>query len=325
MLALIGAGQWARSQNFSVNGLKYDVLPDRSQSVEVSGADSAATNITVPETVEYQGKSYTVTAIADHAFDGRKSIRSVQLPATVERIGARAFQQCVTMTRVNIPAGLTEMGEGAFYWCTGLTSLKLPEGLTEIPPFAFYWCTALSNVNIPASVTTIGRTAFAAVPFTTLDIPEGVTEIGAYSFMFCDKIRTLNIPSTVTAIGDHAFSDTKILREINCAVSQPFECWPDFRSYTVNNAKVYVPIGTADAYKAVMPWSMFAHIIEKEFPNSGGTASVCNDVTCDDPADPSAAVQVYTLNGSYAGASLDNLQPGMYIVRTGSQVKKVII
>lgn len=322
--ALLCAGFGAQAQDFSDNGIEYSVLPDRAQSVAVAGADSTVTDLIIPATVSYNNVQYDVTAIADNAFMDNMKIRSVTIPNTVQSIGSKAFKHCESLTSVDIPESVATLGESAFYWCTALTSAQLPEGLTEIPSQAFYRCQELTAINIPETVTKIGRSAFTATALTNIDIPEGVTKIGAYAYLMCKKARTLNIPSTVTSIGDNAFSDTQVLREINCAVREPFECWPDFRSYSINNAKVYVPVGTSQAYKAVMPWSMFAHIIEKDFPNTGST-TVCGDIQCDDPAANGTPVQVYTLNGTPAGSSLDNLQPGIYLVRTGDRVQKVVI
>lgn len=320
---IVCTGFGSQAQNFNDNGIEFSVLPDRSQAVAVAGADSTVTDLIIPASVIHGDALYEVTAIADNAFNGNMNILSVSIPGTVQSIGKQAFEHCESLTQVDIPESVSELGDKAFYACSALTSITLPNGLTEIPPMAFYRCTELAEINIPETVTTIGRSAFSALPLTTIDIPEGVTKIGAYAFLMCKHARVLNIPSTVTSIGDNAFSDTQSLREINCALSQPFECWPDFPSYPIYNGKLYVPIGTSQDYKAVKPWSMFTHVVEKSFPGSDITTD-CDNILCDTNEANGATVQIYTLSGMPASSSINNLSPGVYLLRTGDKVKKII-
>ena len=78
--------------------------------------------VTVPETVEYEGVVYTVTAIGDVSF-----------------------AVCGNLTGVNIPNTVTSIGQWAFCQ-SGITSITLPEGVTEIGPIAFGVCPNLTSV-----------------------------------------------------------------------------------------------------------------------------------------------------------------------------------
>lgn len=325
-LCLFGCGAAARAQSFTDTNINYSVLSADDMTVSVDGlaqADSVV-DIEIPATVTHEGRDYAVTEIADTAFSQQLELRTVTLPEGLRRIGDWAFKHCESLESVDIPSTVRELGEQAFAWCTSLKSVTLPEGLPEIPVLAFYYAQSLADIKIPSTVKTIGRSAFCAAPFVRVEIPEGVETLGSSVFMFCRKLRSVYLPSTLTSIGDKAFSITNILREIECAVPDPFECWPDFAGYTNNNAKLYVPVGTAERYRDVMCWKMFAHIVEKEFPNV--TRSGCDDVTCDDPAaNPNAKTEIYTLGGTPAGSSLADLRPGVYLVRTGTKVTKVAV
>ena len=106
------------------------------------------------------GGDYTETSIADNAFTGNSTVKTVTLPDTIKSIGDNAFQKCSNLTTVNLPDGLTEIGEGAFNRCGKLTDIVLPDTLTTIGPEAFFLCQSITGtLNIPASVTTIGRSA----------------------------------------------------------------------------------------------------------------------------------------------------------------------
>ena len=126
--------------------------------VEYNGALDAF-NLTIPETVEHDGKAYTVTAIGDKAFGGLASdfsgskaneskgkIASVSVPATVKSLGTYAF-------------GASTTGDASM---TQLKSVTFAEGsqLASIGSFAFAK-TGISEIVIPAGVETVGENAFS--------------------------------------------------------------------------------------------------------------------------------------------------------------------
>ena len=126
--------------------------------VEYNGSLDAF-SLTVPETVEHDGKAYTVTAIGNKAFGGlardfsgskanesKGKIASVSVPATVKSLGAYAF-------------GASTTGDASM---TQLESVTLAEGsqLETIGNFAFAK-TGISEIVIPAGVETVGENAFS--------------------------------------------------------------------------------------------------------------------------------------------------------------------
>ena len=53
-------------------------------------------DLVIPQTVtDYYGKTYTVTSIGDHAFEGCRKLYSVTIPNTVTSIGNSAFEGCI--------------------------------------------------------------------------------------------------------------------------------------------------------------------------------------------------------------------------------------
>ncbi len=93
--------------------------------------DGTQLNVTVPETVSVNGSSYTVTEIADGAFgncDGYsnskvRTISSVKLPDTIEKIGNYAFFRLVGLESINMPSSLKSIGELAFAF-TGIQKIE---------------------------------------------------------------------------------------------------------------------------------------------------------------------------------------------------------
>lgn len=68
--------------------------------------------ITVPETVIYNGYTYTVTELGENVFDGHSSVTTLNLPKTLRKIGKQALAGCA-LEVLEIPEGVEEIGERA--------------------------------------------------------------------------------------------------------------------------------------------------------------------------------------------------------------------
>ena len=70
--------------------------------------------VIIPETIEHEGETYTVTKIGDDAFRNNRLATKVQLPDTITEIGDSAFIYCDAIESINLPSSLTTIGENAF-------------------------------------------------------------------------------------------------------------------------------------------------------------------------------------------------------------------
>ena len=121
--------------------------------------------------------------IADSAFSGCTSLKSVNIPDSVTSIGYGVFEDCASLTSVTIPNSVTEIDYGVFRGCTSLTSITIPDGVTSIGEWAFESCTSLTSITIPDGVTSIGEEAFGdCTSLTSITIPDSVTSIGICAF-----------------------------------------------------------------------------------------------------------------------------------------------
>ena len=96
----------------------------------------ALTNYTIPSSVTYKDKTYTVTELGSQLFKDEFLLSVVTIPDTIKVIGSQAF------------------------YGTNLESLTLPEGLETIGDLAFAMNTNLKYVYVPASCDEIGYFAF---------------------------------------------------------------------------------------------------------------------------------------------------------------------
>ncbi len=219
----------------------------------------------------------SVTSIEDNALS-YTSLENINIPSSVTSIGRCAFGYCDHLKSVNIPSSVTEIGEAAFRECDSLTSVNIPSSVTEIGEYAFQWCESLKNINIPSSVTEIKEATFSECKsLEKINIPSSVTEIEKYAFSDCSSLESIKIPSNVTKIGYNAFEGCKSLRAIYVYAEKvpilPYNSCA-FEGCDSKKCKVYVPIGTYDAYSR-SEFGYFENIVEfdaSSFRNTIATA-----------------------------------------------------
>ena len=219
----------------------------------------------------------SVTSIGDRALSCTP-LENINIPSSVTEIGERAFLYCDHLKSVNIPSSVTELGGGAFRGCESLKNINIPSSVTEIKEGTFCECKSLEKINIPSSVTEIGDYAFQyCESLKNINIPSSVTEIKEGTFENCSSLESVNIPSNVTKIGYNAFHDCKSLRAIYVYAEKvpilPYNSRA-FEGCDSKNCKVYVPIGTYDAYSRSQ-FRYFENIVEFDatsFRNTIATA-----------------------------------------------------
>ena len=188
-----------------VNGINYSF--SGTEATVISGSSKYSGNVVIPESVTYNGNTYSVTSIGERAFYGCSDLTSITIPNSVTSIGNSAFDGCSSLTSVTIPNSVTSIESSAFYNCSGLTSVSIPNSVTSIGKFAFDGCRGLTSVTIPNSVTSIGDWAFSGCSgLTNVTIPNSVTSIGREAFYGCSGLTSVTIPNSMTDIGWGAFS-----------------------------------------------------------------------------------------------------------------------
>ena len=173
----------------------------------VYGRDNAQGAINIPDSLQYNGKTYIVTEIGKYAFNNATGITSITIPETVHTIHEHAFDGCTGLASITIPDNVSLIKDYAFNNCSSLTSVSLPNNITTIPKYAFYGCSSLRSVTIPSNVTGIGQYAFyGCKALASINIPNVVKNIGERAFYSCTSLVSLSIPNSVTSIGSYAFN-----------------------------------------------------------------------------------------------------------------------
>ena len=219
-------------------------------------------DVRIPETVEHESVTYTVTGIGEEAFAYSDLLDAVEIPASVKAIGANAFQG-TRLKEVEIPEGVTEIGTAAFNSCFNLETAVLPGSITEIDTLTFQYCYSLKEVNIPAGVRKINLGAFNyCLLLEEIEIPASVKEIESLAFAYCLSLREVRCHATdVPALGD-VEEETGVFTT-NYLVNLSFNYYDDtygeidFESFKHDGAKhatLRVPQASVEAYRAAEGW-----------------------------------------------------------------------
>ena len=180
-----------------IDSLKYKIYNNYTTSLV--GYTGEFENLTIPESVTYEGYTFSVTRIDNKAFYNCTSLTSITIPDSVTTIGSSAFYGCTSLTSVTIGNSVTSIGDYAFYDCTSLTSVKIGNNVTSIGSYTFEYCRSLTSVTIPDSVTSIGYSAFCGcTSLTSVTIPNSVTDIGLYAFSDCTSLTSIDYNGTVS-------------------------------------------------------------------------------------------------------------------------------
>ncbi len=89
----------------------------------------------------------------------RGSIRAIQLPGVLDRIGTHAFEGCA-ITSLTITGIVNYIGESAFANCASLSSVTINGIVNGIGAGAFSGCTSLRGVNVNGIVNNVDSSAF---------------------------------------------------------------------------------------------------------------------------------------------------------------------
>ena len=169
---------WAH--DFKVDGIYYSILNDKTKEVEVtyqgkysdSYSNEYSGSVTIPSTVTYNSKTYSVTSIGWGAFSDCPGLTSITIPNSVTSIGSMAFyntgiynnesnwengvlyiSNCLIKAKDDISGayiikeGTRLIGWYAFDYCSGLTSITIPNSVTSIGDFAFRGCSRLKSIT----------------------------------------------------------------------------------------------------------------------------------------------------------------------------------
>ena len=257
-LKTIGGGSYSSGAFSDCTALTSIEIPASVETIEAAAFKGCSSLATV--TFENGSQLKTIGGGSSYygAFSYCTALTSIEIPASVETIGASAFKGCSKLATVTfekesqlktIGGGYSEPNYyGVFSDCTALTSIEIPASVETIEAAAFKGCSSLATVTFEkgSQLKTIGG--------------GGSSYYGAFGQLKNLMTVDMSACTQVKTIGESAFDGDSELRLFKIGTETPPTCGRDAFSGINPYSVLKVPSGCADAYKAKSGWNNFASI-----------------------------------------------------------------
>ena len=302
LMSVVGLFKGYAQEGFTVDGLHYTINDDGVSVTVLGEFGEDYYPLVIPESVNYDGVDYAVTAISDFAFSWIGIGGELVIPNSIVTIGDFAFEGCTDLTGLTLGESVVEIGRYAFADCYGCEGdLVIPNSVVSIGEGAFDGCYKFTGLTIGNSVTTIGYDAFGGCfsLMGALVIPNSVVAIDENPFWGCAGIDQMTvesgntvydsrdncnaiietatntmiagcsnsvIPNTVVSIGDHAFDACGIASVVipNSVVSLGNSAF----SFCLNLNSIVIPSSVTTIGKEVIAGCLYLEqvIVEDDNP-----------------------------------------------------------
>ena len=85
----------ANAETVEIDGIYYNLITKGKAAEVTSNPNKYTGTIIIPETVTYEGVTYSVSNIGGDAFYGCSGLTSITIPNSVTSIGEEAFSGCI--------------------------------------------------------------------------------------------------------------------------------------------------------------------------------------------------------------------------------------
>ena len=178
LLTLLCLSLSARAHDAKVDGIFYNLDADDKTATVTFKGDSPDSydneysgNVVIPETVTYDGITYSVTALGDKCFRGCSYLTSITIPNSVTSLGDECFDGCSSLERIEVDEANTVYDSrencnaiihtSANELVVGCKNSKIPNSVTSLGDDCFSGCSSLTSITIPNSVTSLGDDCFS--------------------------------------------------------------------------------------------------------------------------------------------------------------------
>lgn len=269
MTAVMGTTAFAADDmtyDFTYQGLAYKILDAAEHTCEVAKANWKLEplpygNIVVPEKVSDGTTEYTVVAVGEMAFNWNTAVSSVTLPESVKTLNDYAFNRAENATNI-IANGVTSMGESCIQDCNSLINLEIGS-IQKLVSYSISNSPALSELVLPSSFTSPqGRAIENMTGLKKVTLGAGVSEWTTGSvFTNCENIEEVIFTDDVTKVAQNIFSGMNNIRSVTCKATTPPQIPAGlFKTLVYNQAGLFVPAASVEAYKNDAVWSKFVDI-----------------------------------------------------------------
>lgn len=255
LIAWLFIGNISFAYDFTVDGFYYNIKSLKDLTVSLTFNDKNTTtndygettylptysgNITVPNIVKWNGKTFKVEEVLGNAFQGCK-ISTLTVPTSVTFLkingaiikkmivedGEEAIHSAFNTTEdpfYNDPYGITDnsvidelyLGRPtpSRFQKTGIKKVTFGNSVNYISAYSFTGCDITGTLNLPNSITQIGDNGFSYNSNLENVVGANVSKIELQSFSDCENLKTVNMPNLIY-IGSGAFENCTSLKQFD--------------------------------------------------------------------------------------------------------------
>lgn len=303
----------ASAYDFEVDGIRYDITSFTDLTVTATSvSENKVGEITIPFSVDFSGKTLSVTAIGDRFMENNQAITSIIISDGVREIGSFAFNSCSNISDVIIPESVIVLKSNAFAKCAGIRTV-VANGVETIGDYCFEGCTSIENVSFSSllnisshafsgcsklsfaefpSAKSIGSNAFTGCAFSSFIVSSSVNEIKSYAFSNCKQLESFVIPNNVRSIETGLFNDCSTLKDVTIGSGITSLPW------IFDNCSNLEKLRIEDSYSTLI----FEYCGYRSF--SDGTKGKTVNYTSEDYTPVASMFANTTLNEVYIGRNL---------------------
>lgn len=274
---------FAQSTSFTYtdeNGVNWEcylgstgiTLPDGtwkdSTYVNIYSASNYGDDVTVPEIITYNGKSYTVAELGS-VFSNNQTLKKVTLPKSsislnhtfykctllseivnteqIKRCENLTFSNCSSLKSIDL-SNCESLGCGDFEDCKNLQSVNLRK-CTYIDSYAFRGCSSLQSVGDISNCTTIREEAFHfCSSLKSIDI-SSCNSLEDRLFAICSKLEEVKLSKQLAKIGSNVFDGCSNLKSIDLSYCT------SIGEYAFNECRSMTVVGSIASFSSIQRYA----------------------------------------------------------------------
>lgn len=255
LIAWLFIGNISFAYDFTVDGFYYNIKSLKDLTVSLTFNDKNTTtndygetiylptysgSITIPNIVEWNGKTFKVEEVLGNAFQYCK-ISTLTVPTSVTFLkingaiigklivedGEEAIHSAFYTTEdpfYNDPYGITDnsvidelyLGRPtpSRFQHTGIKKVTFGNSVNYISGYSFYGCNITGILNLPNSITQLGENCFFGNANLESVVGENVSKIKLQAFSDCENLQSVDMPN-LTYIGSGAFENCTSLKQFD--------------------------------------------------------------------------------------------------------------
>ena len=233
-------------------------------------SNQGVADASIPASVEHEGQTYTVQAVASEAFKGNNIITSLTIPASVSNLNDFTLvDNCPNLTAIYVASGNSSFSSynGALCNTAGTELYRIPEGVT--------------SYTFNSKLKTLHNKAAYQSHLTEAMLPYGLETIGNNAFSSSAILQQLVIPSSVTSFGNGLFTGCSSLEHlyINVMTAPQIVVAEMFADVDTTNLNLHIPTDR-EFYYDIAGWAGFKSINDDNVPaydivlSNGGHVSI---------------------------------------------------